>query len=113
MRSISSPKNSTRIAVSSEDTGKISNTSPRTQPDRMQPAIKKIEEELEQRVQYFKKEDKLLEAQRIAERTNFELQIPEKKADDYLLLMAVENHILPKFLFLIDPLHTYHALVEL
>ena len=45
------------------------------EPDRMQPAIKKIEEELEQRVQYFKKEDKLLEAQRIAERTNFDIEM--------------------------------------
>ena len=34
-----------------------------------------IEEELEERVAYFKSEDKLLEAQRIAERTNFDVEM--------------------------------------
>ena len=34
-----------------------------------------IEEELEERVQYFKSEDKLLEAQRIAERTHFDSEM--------------------------------------
>ena len=34
-----------------------------------------IEEELKERVQYFKSEDKLLEAQRIAERTNFDVEM--------------------------------------
>ncbi len=34
-----------------------------------------IEEELEERVRYFKSEDKLLEAQRIAERTNFDVEM--------------------------------------
>ncbi len=34
-----------------------------------------IEEELEERVKYFKGEDKLLEAQRIAERTNFDIEM--------------------------------------
>ena len=34
-----------------------------------------IEEELEERVRYFKSEDKLLEAQRIAERTNFDIEM--------------------------------------
>ena len=34
-----------------------------------------IEKELEERVQYFKSEDKLLEAQRIAERTNFDIEM--------------------------------------
>lgn len=34
-----------------------------------------IEEELEERVRYFKGEDKLLEAQRIAERTNFDIEM--------------------------------------
>ena len=34
-----------------------------------------IEKELEERVQYFKGEDKLLEAQRIAERTNFDVEM--------------------------------------
>ncbi len=34
-----------------------------------------IEKELEERVAYFKSEDKLLEAQRIAERTNFDIEM--------------------------------------
>ena len=44
-------------------------------PDQMERAIQGIEEELEERVQYFKSEDKLLEAQRIAERTNFDIEM--------------------------------------
>ena len=38
-------------------------------------AAEAIEQELEERVQYFKSEDKLLEAQRIAERTNFDVEM--------------------------------------
>lgn len=38
-------------------------------------AVKAIEEELEERVREFKKQDKLLEAQRIAERTNFDIEM--------------------------------------
>ena len=38
-------------------------------------AANAIEEELAQRVEYFKSEDKLIEAQRIAERTNFDVEM--------------------------------------
>lgn len=38
-------------------------------------AAKNIEAELEERVRYFKSEDKLIEAQRIAERTNFDIEM--------------------------------------
>ncbi len=38
-------------------------------------ACKKIEAELEERVKYFKGEDRLIEAQRIAERTNFDVEM--------------------------------------
>ncbi len=38
-------------------------------------ACENIEKELEDRVKYFKGEDKLIEAQRIAERTNFDLEM--------------------------------------
>ena len=41
----------------------------------MSKATQAIEEELEERVRYFKSEDKLLEAQRIAERTNFDIEM--------------------------------------
>ena len=38
-------------------------------------AAQSIEKELEERVKYFKSEDKLIEAQRIAERTNFDIEM--------------------------------------
>lgn len=38
-------------------------------------AVKAIEEELEERVKEFKRQDKLLEAQRIAERINFDIEM--------------------------------------
>ena len=38
-------------------------------------AAKDIEAELEERIRYFKSEDKLLEAQRISERTNFDIEM--------------------------------------
>ena len=43
--------------------------------DSMERAIKEIEQELEERVRFFKSNDKLLEAQRIAERTNFDIEM--------------------------------------
>ncbi len=44
-------------------------------PDKIRQACDAIEEELKERVAFFKKEDKLLEAQRIAERTNFDVEM--------------------------------------
>ena len=38
-------------------------------------ATRRIEDELEERVRYFRQEDKLLEAQRIAERTNYDVEM--------------------------------------
>lgn len=38
-------------------------------------AIQTIEEELEERIKYFKNENKLIEAQRIEERTNFDIEM--------------------------------------
>ncbi|EGG82682.1 UvrABC system protein B [Lachnospiraceae bacterium 2_1_46FAA] len=43
--------------------------------ENMEKATKAIEEELEERIRYFKGEDKLLEAQRISERTNFDIEM--------------------------------------
>ena len=43
--------------------------------DAMERAIRDIEAELEDRVRYFRSEDKLLEAQRISERTNFDIEM--------------------------------------
>ncbi len=43
--------------------------------DSMERAIKEIEAELEEQIKYFKSEGKLLEAQRISERTNFDIEM--------------------------------------
>ena len=43
--------------------------------EKIREAVRDIEEELEERVRYFKSEDKLLEAQRISERTNFDIEM--------------------------------------
>ena len=43
--------------------------------EQIQKAALAIEEELKERVDYFKSEDKLLEAQRISERTNFDIEM--------------------------------------
>ncbi len=43
--------------------------------DKINIACDNIEKELEERIRYFKGEDKLLEAQRISERTNFDIEM--------------------------------------
>lgn len=43
--------------------------------DKINVACNDIEKELEERIRYFKGEDKLLEAQRISERTNFDIEM--------------------------------------
>ncbi len=45
------------------------------EPARMEGALKEIEKELDERVSYFKANDKLLEAQRIKERTDFDIEM--------------------------------------
>src|SRR5690349_20441691 len=44
-------------------------------PDRYERAITGIEDELEERIAYFKKQNQLVEAQRIAQRTKFDLEM--------------------------------------
>jgi excinuclease ABC subunit B len=46
-----------------------------TFPDRIEKAIRNIREELEERVEWFKSRDRLLEAQRLEQRTNFDLEM--------------------------------------
>ena len=46
-----------------------------TPMEKIKEAAVHIEEELKEQVRYFKSEDKLLEAQRIAERTNFDIEM--------------------------------------
>lgn len=43
--------------------------------EKIKAACDNIEEEMKERVQFFKGEDKLIEAQRIAERTNFDIEM--------------------------------------
>ena len=43
--------------------------------EKINAACKAIEEELDERIRYFKSEDKLLEAQRVSERTNFDVEM--------------------------------------
>ena len=44
----------------------------------MAAAIENIKEELKERIAYFKSEDKLVEAQRIEERTNFDIEMMQE-----------------------------------
>ena len=46
-----------------------------TSKDKMEKAIVTIEQELEERIKYFKENDKLIEAQRIEQRTNFDIEM--------------------------------------
>lgn len=46
--------------------------------EKMDAAIVNIKKELEERIKYFKSEDKLIEAQRIEERTNFDIEMMQE-----------------------------------
>ncbi len=46
-----------------------------TPRERMEPALKRIEEEMKERIEYFRKEGNLVEAQRIEQRTRFDLEM--------------------------------------
>ncbi len=46
-----------------------------TTPERVETAIVEIEKELDERTRYFKENDKLLEAQRIEQRTNYDIEM--------------------------------------
>ena len=59
-----------------------------TSGDKMENAIKTIEEELEERIAYFKSENKLIEAQRIEERTNFDIEMMKETG----FCQGIENY---------------------
>ena len=44
-------------------------------PDRLEPALREIEEEMLERIEFFKREGKLIEAQRIEERTRYNIEM--------------------------------------
>ena len=46
-----------------------------TTPERIETAVVEIEKELDERVKYFRENDKLLEAQRIEQRTNYDIEM--------------------------------------
>lgn len=46
--------------------------------DKMRDAIEEIKEELDERIKYFKDNDMLIEAQRIAQRTNYDIEMLEE-----------------------------------
>lgn len=60
-------------------------------PDRIREACDRIEAELKERVSFFKHEDKLIEAQRIAERTNFDLEMLRETG----FCSGIENYSAP------------------
>ena len=57
-------------------------------PEKMDEAITNIKAELKDRVAYFKGEDKLIEAQRIAERTNFDMEMLKETG----ICSGIENY---------------------
>jgi len=59
-----------------------------TTSDKMERSIKTIEEELENRVKYFKDNGKLIEAQRIEERTNFDIEMMKETG----FCQGIENY---------------------
>ena len=59
-----------------------------TTDEKMQKAIETIEEELKERVEYFKENNKLLEAQRIEERTNFDIEMMKETG----FCQGIENY---------------------
>ena len=57
-------------------------------PEQMERALRDIKEELEERVSYFQKNGKLLEAQRIWERTNFDIEMMRETG----ICSGIENY---------------------
>ncbi|MBR2786458.1 MAG: excinuclease ABC subunit UvrB [Clostridia bacterium] len=59
-----------------------------TTKDKMDKAVQTIEEELKQRVEFFKNAGKLIEAQRIEERTNFDIEMMKETG----FCQGIENY---------------------
>ncbi len=75
-------------------------------PEKMERAIKDIEKELAEQVSYFKSEDKLIEAQRIAERTNFDMEMLRETG----ICSGIENY--SRHMAGLEPGATPHTLIE-
>ena len=75
-------------------------------PEKLERAIKDIEAELAEQVAYFKSEDKLIEAQRIAERTNFDMEMLRETG----ICSGIENY--SRHMAGLAPGATPHTLME-
>lgn len=74
--------------------------------ENLEKAIVNIEAELEKRIRYFKSEDKLLEAQRISERTHFDIEMLRETG----FCSGVENYSM--HLAGLTPESTPHTLID-
>lgn len=74
--------------------------------ERLQEAIKSIEEELEERLAYFKKEDKLIEHQRLKQRVEFDLEMLQSTG----MCKGIENYA--RYLTGIKPGGTPYSLFD-
>ncbi len=89
-------------------------------PEKMAAAIKVLEAELEERVEYFKKEGKLLEAERILQRTRYDIEMLQeigmcKGIENYSRVLAgrepgstpytLLDHFPDDFLLIVDESH--------
>lgn len=74
--------------------------------EKIEIAAKNIEAELKDRVEYFKSEDKLLEAQRISERTNFDVEMMRETG----FCSGIENY--SRHLAGLEPGATPHTLMD-
>ena len=75
-------------------------------PEKILRAAAEIEKEMEERVKYFKGEDKLLEAQRIAERTNFDVEMLKETG----FCSGIENY--SRYLSGLEPGAPPHTLMD-
>ncbi|MFQ9934467.1 MAG: excinuclease ABC subunit UvrB [Lachnospiraceae bacterium] len=75
-------------------------------PEKILEATKNIEAEMEERVRYFKSEDKLLEAQRIRERTMFDIEMMRETG----FCSGIENY--SRHLAFLPPGATPHTLLD-
>ena len=91
-----------------------------TPPDKLKDAVAEIERELEERIKYFKDNDMLLEAQRIEQRTRYDMEMLEeigfcKGIENYSRVLAgrapgstpytLLDHFPKDFLLFIDESH--------
>ena len=75
-------------------------------PEKLEQAVGTIKEELKERIAYFKENDKLLEAQRIGERTNFDVEMLKETG----FCSGIENY--SRHLTGLEPGQAPHTLID-